>query len=394
MLQSASEKTDRRNGSEIRPVPVLFLIYSLGHGGTERQVALLARNLDRGRFQPHVATIIEGFRADELKREGIPVIRIPVQTFFKPGPIALSRYLRRYIQQNGIELVHLFDVGLSLVALLASRTSGVRLLTSQRFYMHLGKWSYRFMLMTVHWLSNGVVANSADTRRHLHDDYRYPLSRVSVCYNGIDLEIFHPDPRQRLEQVRDADLVVGCVCVLRPEKNLEQLLRAFAKARAATALRIKLLLMGSGPEEEKLKALAEQLGLGESCCYLPSAADVSTVMRSIDIFVHPSLSESLPNAVMEAMACGCCVISTRVGGCPELIQHGLHGLLVEPGDLDELTAQLAAVIAKPEWRNHMASEGARRIAQEFSLAASVQRMQEIYGQHLKRTRTGCGTSRR
>jgi glycosyltransferase involved in cell wall biosynthesis len=387
MMETTQPVTMAHTTSSTKPVPVLFIIHSLGHGGMERQVAMLARNLDPKRFQPHVAAVVDGFRAEELRQHGIPVFQIPIVSFFKPGPLALGRELRKYIREHGIELVHLFDAGLSLIALLATRPSrGVRLLTSQRFYMHLAKWSHRLMLVPGHWLSDGVVVNSADTRRHLHEDYYLPMSRIEVCYNGIDSSVFHPEPRRRLELLADADLVVGCVCVLRPEKNLELLIQAFAKVRASTALRTKLLLMGSGPEEQKLKALAADLGLGDSCHFLPSAAEVSTTMRSIDIFVHPSRTESLPNAVMEAMACGCCVISSRVGGCPELMENGVHGLLVKADDLDELTAQLKAVIVDPEWRGKMAAAAARRMAENFSVTASVQQMEDIYDRRLAATR--------
>jgi glycosyltransferase involved in cell wall biosynthesis len=245
------------------------------------------------------------------------------------------------------------------------------------------RWLYRFLLMSVHWLADGVVANSDAVRRHLHDDYHFPLRRVALCYNGIDVAIYRPEPRRRLDALAGASLVIGCVCVLRPEKNLTQLLEAFARMRSIAPTGTRLLIMGSGPEEDRLRRLASDLGIAADCCFLASSPDVAPALRGIDIFVHPSLSESLPNAVMEAMACGCAVIATRIGGCAELIDDGVHGLLVPPGDLDALVAKLEAAIRQPELRQTLTTAAVERISREFSAAEATRRMQEIYDQQLR-----------
>ena len=103
----------------------------------ERQVAALCRGMDPARYRPHVATLVEGFRSQELRAAGIPVFVLPLKTFLDPGPVALTGMLRAYIREHGIRLVHVFDAGLSLVSAAAARLSGVRLLSSQRFYMDL-----------------------------------------------------------------------------------------------------------------------------------------------------------------------------------------------------------------------------------------------------------------
>jgi L-malate glycosyltransferase len=368
-----------------RPAPVLFVIHSLGHGGMERQVAALARTLDRQQYEPHVAAVLDGFRAEEMRREGISILNIPIRSFFDPGTVSLARYLRRYIRKHGIRLVHMFDPGLSLVTMAAARSCrGVGLLSSLRCNMQLVPLKYRYLWLTAHWIADGVVANSEAGRQQLREGYHFPLARIEVCHNGVDTRWFSPEGRERLEPVKNASLVLGCVSVLRAEKNLEQLIEAFARVQARIS-GAKLLLMGSGPEEAKLKDLAVRLGAADACCFLPSAADVRGALRSIDIFVLPSLSEGLPNSVMEAMACGCCVIASNVGGCPELIEHGVHGLLVPSADLEALTSQIAAAAEQPEWRQQMAEAGAARMRREFSLDRAACRMGEIYQRHLSKS---------
>lgn len=247
--------------------------------------------------------------------------------------------------------------------------------------MDLVEPKHRYMLLASHWLSDGVVANSNALRDYLHRTYRYPLRRIDVCHNGVDTAAFTRAGRVRLPQVADADIVIGSVCVMRPEKNLTQLIEAFARVRSL-APGIRLLLMGSGPERDHLQALAASLGLAEACCFLPTSPDVRGAMRSIDIFVSASFSEGLPNAVMEAMACGCCVVASNVGGCPELIEHGVHGLLAKPADLADLTAQIETLVRNPELCAQMGAAAAVRIQQEFSVSAAIAQMQSIYQRHL------------
>jgi glycosyltransferase involved in cell wall biosynthesis len=362
-----------------RPVPVLFLIHSLGHGGSERQLAGYARNIDRKLFTPHVASIVGGFRAEEMQAEGIPVIQLPLRGLFAPNILRVARALRKYIRENKIRIVHAFDYGPSLFGVAVGRSSGVIALSSQRFYMDSVPPKYQVAVLASHWLGHGVVTNSEGLKRYVHDKLKYPTSRIDVCPNGLNTQVFCPEPR---EHSVDAP-VIGTVCVLRREKNLGQLIEAFSQIRARSP-GAKLLIVGSGPEESNLKAAGAHLGLADSATFLPSVSDVTRAMRNIDIFVHPSLSEGMPNAVMEAMACGCAVVASRVGGTPDLIEHGVHGLLVQPGDAVGLAEQMAALIDQPELRLRIAKAGSERIRTEFSIEASCRRLESIYQGYLSR----------
>jgi len=361
----------------------LYLIHSLGHGGSERQVAAMALTIDRGRFAAHVATVKGGFRVADLEGAGIPVVDLPLRSYVGSGVTAAWRKLRAYIREHRIAIVHAFDYAVAPLGVAAARTvPGVIALSSQRFLMDSVPPKYRYLTLAAHWLAHGVVANSEAAAACLKG-YGYPASRIQVCHNGLDPAEFPPLPRQRVPELADAELVVGVACVLRPEKNLGQLLEAFARVRGRAA-GMRLAIVGSGPEEARLRGLAQRLSLGEACLFLPSTPDVGPRLRSIDIFVHPSLSEGLPNAIMEAMASGCAVIASRVGGCPELIEHGVDGLLVDPGGLDGLTAALGALIDNPGARTKLAAAGTARIGREFSLQASARRLERIYEGYLTR----------
>jgi glycosyltransferase involved in cell wall biosynthesis len=354
------------------------LIHSLGHGGSERQLTAYARNLDRKSFTPHVASVLGGFRADEMRAEGIPVIQLPLRGLFAPNVVPVGLQLRRYLRERSIQIVHAFDYGTSLFGIAVARNSGTIALSSQRFYMDSVPPKYQAMVMASHWLAHGVVTNSEGLKRYVHDRLRY-RGRIDSCPNGLDTNKFSPGPREHSGD----GLVIGTVCVLRQEKNLGQLIEAFAAIHAQSP-DAKLLIVGSGPEERNLKAAVARLGLTGATTFEPSVSDVTHAMRGIDIFVHPSLSEGMPNAVMEAMGCGCAVVASRVGGTPELIEHGVHGLLVEPGNRTDLLEQINTLVHQPELRAKIAAAGSARIRNEFSIEASCRRLESIYHQHLER----------
>ena len=214
------------------------------------------------------------------------------------------------------------------------------------------------------------------------EDEHVSPTRVHLCYNGIATARFYPGPRQRVPVLESASLVIGVVCVLRPEKGLPTLLRAFAHVSRLQGA-VRLAVVGSGLEQSGLEALAQELGIREQCLFEPAVADVVPWLRSIDIFVLPSLSEALSNSLMEAMACGCACIASCVGGNPELIRDNQTGFLFQPGNVQDLAEKLSLLARDPSVRERLARASVNAIRERFSLESSAARMQEIYNSYLQ-----------
>jgi glycosyltransferase involved in cell wall biosynthesis len=181
--------------------------------------------------------------------------------------------------------------------------------------------------------------------------------------------------------LRDADFVIGCVCVLRPEKSLGTLLQAFSMVRHDRP-GMKLVLVGSGPELEPLRKLSTELGIDGQCLFCPATDDVPSWLRALDIFVLPSVSEAFSNSLMEAMACGCCAIASNVGGNPELVRHGETGLLFDCGSAAGLARNLRLTLADDALRSRLATAGSEWVSVNLSQAAAARKMEEIYLQNL------------
>jgi glycosyltransferase involved in cell wall biosynthesis len=360
------------------PTPVLLLARELHLGGSERQLTEIAKALDRARFDPRAGCFRDaGLRLEDLRAAGVPLVQFPVHSLASvPGALRLAAYIR----EQGIRLVHTFDAPANLYGVPVARMAGAaRVVSSQRAHRDLVPPFYRHWLRITDRMVDAVVVNCEFLRRHLIEEQKVPASLIRLCYNGIDTGMFQPERGARVAALRDAALVIGVVCALRPEKGLDTLLEAFAAVREPG---MRLAVVGSGPCLPDLEARACTLGILPDCVFAPATAQVAAWLHSIDIFVLPSLTEALSNSLMEAMACGCAVAASRVGGNPELVADGETGMLFAPRDAAGLAHTLRLLIHDAALRGELAGRAARMIHSRFSLAAAAQRMGEIYSELL------------
>ena len=353
-------------------IPVLLMARELHIGGSERQMTEMAKHLDRSVFAPHVGCFRPaGVRGDELRDCGVSIVQFPVYSYRSFSALSEARRLARYIRANGIQVVHTWDYPLNVYAIPIARmmTSAIAI-SSQRSHRDLIPAGYRRLTKLSDRMSHAVVANCEYIRRHLIDEH-VPEEKIRVCYNGIDLDRF-----RRLAAPAHP-LTIGVVCALRSEKDLITLIDAFALVRdSAPALR--LVIVGSGDQLPALESRAREAGLGAQCHFEPATSNIPEWLSKIDIFVLPSRSEALSNSLMEAMACGCCVVASEVGGNPELVRNGETGMSFRAGDPTSLAGVLRAVIQNPTVRARLVETGERFIRANFSVGAAAARMGEIY----------------
>ena len=354
---------------------------ALEGGGSERQLREIAKALDRSRFHPHAGCFRpDGAGRRELEAAGVPVVHFPVDSFRSPGAVSAAFHLARYVRRQKIRLVHSFDYPSTVFAVPACRfLTSSAVISSQRSHRDLIPRGYRRLVRMTDHMVDAIVVNCDFVRRHLEQQERVPPGRIQICYNGIDLEAFSPLDVPRPPDLPRDSFVIGVVCALRPEKGLPTLLHAFARVRHLRA-GMKLAIVGDGPMLESLRSESAALGIREDCVYALSTEKVTDWLRAIDIFVLPSLSEALSNALMEAMACGCPVVASNVGGNPELVRSGETGLLFEPADAPGLASALITLIENESLRMRLAEAGARFVREHLSICASAQRMGGIYEQ--------------
>ena len=378
-----------------RPIPVLMLARELGcYGGIERDISKFARQLGRYGIEPHVACFRPGgARWSEIADAGIPIFSIAVTSFKSRSAISGALELRRYVAEHQIQVLHAFDAAANLFGMPAARWMGIPVaLTSHLWCREFLPFWMQIALAAADTLATGLFVNSHAVADNLASKWRVPANRIHVCHNGFEPHEFFAGERARPKQVRDASVVIGTVAVLREEKNIHLLVEAFAAVHKIDAS-ARLLIVGEGPMRETVQQRARDLAIVESCIFENATPHPADWMRAIDVFVLPSRSEAFPNSLLEAMACGCCPVVSRVGGTPELVSHNERGILVAPNDVQQLAEALIFLTKEPGRRLQMAESAARFVHDSLTIDIAASRLASIY-KHLlaERGRVKCSGS--
>jgi glycosyltransferase involved in cell wall biosynthesis len=357
---------------------VLMVARVLDTGGIERDVSKFARYLPLKGFQPHVACFHPGgARWREIELAGIPTVAFPVKSFRSWSLLTAIDQFRQYVKKYEIRLIHAFDVPADMFTVPISRFLALPVLSSQLCYRDLCSPSARAVMAIIDRLATGTFVNCEGIAHHLEKDWKVTPGSIHLCYNGYEPNEFHARQRQRPDSVADASVVIGTIALLRPEKNLNILIDAFAKILQIEE-KARLLVVGSGPCQEALEEKARNLKIRHACVFQSAVDQPAKWMRGIDIFVLPSKSEGFSNSLLEAMACGCCPVGSRIGGTPELITHNARGLLFESGNLEQLIESLTYLVKNPETMQRLGANAAGFARAHLTMEHAVSRLAGIY----------------
>lgn len=238
-----------------------------------------------------------------------------------------------------------------------------------------------------------VVAITGFTRDYLRNEYGVPRENVSLVYQGTDVRRFAPDPgreaeaRRRYPVADGAGPVLGCLGSFEPRKGQTVLLDAIERLRTRLP-GVRLLMVGDGPDEEMLKARVVEKGLSDHVAFLPFTSEPEYVFPLLDALVLSSLTkEGLPNVLLEAMAAGVPVVSTRLAGTPEVVHDGRTGFLVEPGDAAALADAIVRLCEDRAVTERMAGEARALMTGKFDKRTQFRRFRQLFAELSERQRT-------
>ncbi|MDX9762682.1 MAG: glycosyltransferase [Desulfomonilia bacterium] len=364
---------------------MLHIRDSGGMFGGERVILTLGRNMDREVFACSLMCMDRGDgRCGPLmaaaERSGISVSSMRVR-----GRIDLPaiRFLSGFIREHKIDLIHTHDFKSDFYGVLATQGMRVKRVATAHGSTRDSFVKRLYLLFNenlVYPRFDMVIAVSEDLRPRL-EGRRLQPEKIRVIQNGLDiglLDVCGRDHEPRLPRPGNRDRrVFAVIGRLYPDKGHTFFLHAF-ETLAHEFPDITGLIIGDGPERERIQSSIRALGIEERvfCCGVRK--NMRLVYDSIDYLVIPSLTEGLPYVMLEAMACGIPVLAAAVGDIPLLVSDGLTGYLVNPGDATGLTRRMRDLIVMPEAAQAMAQEGGRLVNERFSATSMVGKTQELY----------------
>jgi L-malate glycosyltransferase len=231
--------------------------------------------------------------------------------------------------------------------------------------------------------SDGVTAVSESLKA---ETYRaLPITReIRVIPNFLECSTYRRTPvpglRDRMCPPDRYDRLIAHVSNFRPVKRIEAVIEVFRRVRER--VRARLLLVGEGPELDAAQRLILEAGLSEHVELLGQRDQVVPLLSISDLFLLPSSQESFGLAALEAMACEVPVVASRVGGLPEVIEHGVTGFLEPPDDVEAMSRDAVALLTDPDLHRRVAAAGVRGVHRRFCTQLVVPRYIDYYAEVL------------
>jgi glycosyltransferase involved in cell wall biosynthesis len=287
-------------------------------------------------------------------------------------------HIRKLVSEYNVDVLHTHGYKAALYACAAAWPRRVALVATCHTWPSRS-WSMRAyaVLDRLAMRTFDRVVVISETLAELLQRSGIQVAKLEMIANGVEIERFREAKPTLRDEVLDEESLVGFVGRLAPEKGGMILLRA-AQQVLRTHPRTKFVLVGDGPSRQALESLASQLGIYDRVVFAGVREDMPGVYASFQLVVLPSLCEGMPMCVLEAMAAGKPVIATRVGAVPRLVDQGQTGVLVEPGDVDGLSAAIIQILDDPEWAHRMGENGRTRATEHFSADSMARRYIELY----------------
>ena len=358
---------------------VVHLIYRLDFGGLETLMVDCVNRMPRDKYR-HAIVCLTGYTAfaDKVTSPGVELYALDKAPGLGLGTHAALFKLLRRLRPAILHTYNLSAIEYSFTAALA----GVPIRVHAEHGRDAGDPQglnprHNLLRRLMSPFIDRYVPVSLDLELWLENVVGIAPAKVGLIGNGVDTLHFRPAP-----PAPGGAFVVGTVGRLQDVKNQAGLVDAFAALRsmppAQPQQQQRLVIVGDGPLRAQLEAKVAQAGLADAVTLAGARTDIADLMRGFSVFALSSIAEGTPVTLLEAMACALPVVSTAVGGIPELVQDGVTGTLVPAGDAAALAAALARYAADPALAARHGAAGRERIENHYSVSAMVQAYVALY----------------
>jgi glycosyltransferase involved in cell wall biosynthesis len=351
-------------------ITVLHTEASLGFGGQERRILRELEGLDPARFRGMLLCQPGSKLGRVTEERKIPTRWLKMRSAY--DPVAFMQ-VRRLLKRERVDVIHAHSSRDAWLVGAAGKWLGIPVFRTRHLLTRIGgPFVYARLTDTVLTVSEGV-------RQYLISA-GVPGEKIITVPTGINLKRFDParadlaDMRARFNISRES-FAIGIVAVLRRAKGHRFLLQAL-KRLVPEFPQMKLLIAGTGPQEQNIRNLIQSLELESQVMMLGLQDDIPSLLKALDVFVLPAQEEALGTALIEATAMGVPVIATRIGGIPEVV--GEDGLLFESEDVDALVNHLRNLIRSPELAARLRAQGMARARELYDENLMIRRTEALY----------------
>lgn len=374
------------NDNSLKPLHILYLIDEIKvRGGTEKHLFELASGMAEAGFRVSVFTLAEGGYASAFKNNSkIEYQCIDVEKIYDlKGLLGIYR-INQFIRQQQVNVLQTFHTASDLVGPIAAYFSfhKLKVLSSRRDLGYTKSSRHVKMQRYINHFIDGVLGNSSAVKRAVVLQENYPDEHINVIYNGIDTKPFQFDSTERkcnrdLMGFDKETILIGSVGNIRPVKGYDVLVESAAiVCRKFPA--VQFLHVGEGELKAQLEDRCNALGIDNNFHFLGATDNVPGFLSVLDIYVQPSRSEGMSNAILEAMAARLPVVATDVGGNPDLIEHCVTGLLTPVENCEALAERLIQLITQPQTRSELAERASQRVHDEFRMSCMIENYKRTY----------------
>jgi glycosyltransferase involved in cell wall biosynthesis len=379
-----------------RKKKLLFVIRTSEFGGAEKHLLQLVRRLTQRGIPVTILCLDADFYSKYFAGSQVEIIAL------RPGTLRSFRDWFRIFRQIKADVVVLdraflwtFDWFTPIAACLAGigRRVTIAHLPPPPVPAKIEGWSLQSVLGRLRRsrrlaslrvsasFENAIICVSHAIRESLVRDYRFPASSTITIHNGVSLSDFEQSKDKALElrsrlRLNPDEFVLVCVARLSEQKQIDILLLAVART-LHDGVECKCLILGDGPLRGSLDQQSVALGLSGTVFFEGFQEDVRPYLQAGTAFVLTSRQEGLPLSILEAMACGLPCIVTRVGGNCEVVTHGVNGLVVSQGSVDEIASAISYLATHHQEREKMSKMARSRVRQEFNLDDQMAKIEKV-----------------
>jgi len=367
-----------------RKINVMHVSFGMGIGGMEKVITDLCRYMDGDKYHPMICcTNLKGEFGQILEKEGYKI-------FLCSQNGRYSKYLRmlevaKLLKKNRIDIVHSHSV-----ACVDGVMGGVLAGTPVRIHTDHCKnyptnWRYMRSEKIASYFADQFVAVSNHTKRDLVQWENISPDKIQVIYNGMNFgSQFGEKDHERILQelgLKSHEKVIGSVGRIEYQKGYDLLIDS-AKEILDQHPATRFVIVGGGSKEEELRTQIRRLNLERQVILTGWRVDAPLILSTFDIFVMTSNFEGMPIVLLEAMAMGKPIVSTAVGGSPEIIDHGENGYLLRDRKPNKLASLIADLLVNERKREEMGEKGRRKYQMNFTAEKMAKDYSNLYEKYL------------